>query len=134
MPRSRMQYLTDELAYKVDNVRSLRSTDSWVARQDARTVLERTIERLQDDAETLHWFINRPEDYLNMNRMEFGSRFEAIMPRGPPQDKRQFSQAQREETLEWVEGIIEKLESALASFNETRENLKLLGMFYYLRR
>lgn len=134
MPRSRMQFLTEELATKVDRIRSATPPERKRIAYDVRMILDRTLDRILHDVEDLHWFINRPDDYDYIYREELGSRFEAIMPRGPPQDRRQYSQEQQEKTLAKVRTVSEKVKEVDAHLDSIIENLELLGLIYMRRR
>ncbi len=133
MGRKRRQYLTEELASEIDNIRSLPSYARADVMRRGREVLDETLKRLNDDMADLLWFINRPDDYDHIHRHEFGSRLEAIMPRGPPQDTRELGSDQRRRTMDHVEAWSRTIKEADSKMDEVLDNLRLMGLFYQLR-
>lgn len=131
MPR---KHITDDLEYKIDNIRSLTPINRAETMRVGRTVLEETFDRIKIDVDDVLWYINRPKDYDNIYREDFGSRMEAIMPRGPPQDKRQLEKpAQLKKTLARVREWSRMIKEIDAKLDEVINNLELMGLFY-LRR
>lgn len=125
--------LTFNLADNIDNIRSLTPQERRRIMKDGRIVLGETLGLINEKMDDVLWYINRPKDYYNIYREDFGSRMEAVMPRGPPQDKRQRGPAQLEQTLARVREWSRMIKEIDAKVDEVINNLELMGLFY-LRR
>lgn len=95
-----------------------------------RSVIMNTMNRVRVDVEDLAWLFDKTVEFKWARQFAFETPAEAVMLRGPPQDRRQLGLDQVLKTQDQLEGWLQDIKAIESAIIEALDKVRADGTIY----